>query len=1010
LTPLAAFAPLPALNLLLSALTAAGLVGLGLLGVERVRTALRPRRVDPWRPLPVLAAFLALQVGAGAAVGALLAMFAGFLGRLVPGLPFDAAYLALHPWNPTRLAAIAGLLVLQGTVCWLAVGVLTAALLRWRIRRHAAADWLLVVGCWLGAAALVLAGAAGRFPLPLGAALLVASVVVGLTVVLSRGVGWFRRGSQALRLGASLVAVVLPALLLYPSLSFYAERQKADLIERQYASEAMTHPQALKRKLDDALGQIDRQQGLGERLRAITPSAPPSTDAAFLVWQHTVLATERLTSAVELYSPTGRLVSRFALNFPEYAARAPRYEAVTCAWEIFGEAASFGAEERRMLHAERAVCESGGHRAGSLVVHVMPDYDVLSFISARNPYFELLRGAPASEARLGAEVGLAIYGWGRTPIYTSTGRAWPLGDEVFRRVYASRTPFWVTLPGPERDHRVYFANDRFGIYALDYPLPSTYDHFVHLAEIATLASLGFIALVVVAGVVRRVVWTDARPGRRLLREIRASFYRKVFLAFVAASVVPALILALLIRAFVAARLRADVEAEAARTVTVAQRLTEETLALQPSAEPGLGVLSDDLLVWVSRVLDQAVNVFDGPQLVATSERDLFASGLLPTRVPAPAYRAVVLDRLPSFVGEDRMGNVRYLMAAAPVRAIGSQATLTVPLALRQREIEREIDDLDRGVQLGALLFVLVGAGLGFWLAERIADPVQRLTRASRRIAAGDLDARVFVRTADELQRLVESFNAMAFELQRQRAQLERTNRLEAWAEMARQVAHDIKNPLTPIQLSTEHLRRVHRDRGEPLGDVLESCTTTILSQVRLLRQIAGEFSSFATTPAPRPVATDVRGLLEEVLQAYATGLEGRVAVSLSTDPDLPELMVDRTLIGRAITNVIENALHAMPTGGRLDVRAVRADDAVAIDITDTGVGMDDEALSMMFEPYFSTKAIGTGLGLTIAKRNVELHGGAVAISSRKGAGTTVRLTLPVTAGEGPGRAAGDASG
>jgi len=400
-------------------------------------------------------------------------------------------------------------------------------------------------------------------------------------------------------------------------------------------------------------------------------------------------------------------------------------------------------------------------------------------------------------------------------------------------------------------------------------------------------------------------------------------------------------------------------------------------------------------------------VFDGPQLVATSERDLFASGLLPTRVSASAYRAVVLDRLPSFVGEDRIGNVRYLMAAAPVRAIGPQATLTVPLALRQREIEREIDDLDRGVQLGALLFVLVGAGLGFWLAERIADPVQRLTRASRRIAAGDLDARVFVRTADELQRLVESFNAMAIELQRQRAQLERTNRLEAWAEMARQVAHDIKNPLTPIQLSAEHLRRVHHDRGEPLGEVLESCTSTILSQVRLLRQIAGEFSSFATTPAPRPVPTDVRALLEEVLQAYSTGLEGRVEVSLTTEPDLPGLVVDRTLIGRAITNVIENALHAMPTGGRLDVRAALDGDAVAIDITDTGVGMDEEALSMMFEPYFSTKAIGTGLGLTIARRNVELHGGTVSISSRKGEGTTVRLALPVASPDAFGQSSDD---
>ena len=114
--------------------------------------------------------------------------------------------------------------------------------------------------------------------------------------------------------------------------------------------------------------------------------------------------------------------------------------------------------------------------------------------------------------------------------------------------------------------------------------------------------------------------------------------------------------------------------------------------------------------------------------------------------------------------------------------------------------------------LAAVLFILLGAGIGYWMAERIADPVNRLTRATRRIARGDLDARIAATSSDELRRLVEAFNQMAADLQRQRGELERTQRLEAWADMARQVAHDIKNPLTPIQLNAEHLRRVHVDQ------------------------------------------------------------------------------------------------------------------------------------------------------------------------------------------------------
>jgi nitrogen fixation/metabolism regulation signal transduction histidine kinase len=213
--------------------------------------------------------------------------------------------------------------------------------------------------------------------------------------------------------------------------------------------------------------------------------------------------------------------------------------------------------------------------------------------------------------------------------------------------------------------------------------------------------------------------------------------------------------------------------------------------------------------------------------------------------------------------------------------------------------------------------------------------------------------------------------------------------------MARQVAHDIKNPLTPIQLSAEHLRRVHRDRGQPMTPVLDGCVDTILAQVRLLRQIASEFSSFASTPVVRPVPTDLRELLQEIVDAYASGLAGRVAITLEVLPEVPVVVVDRTLIGRAVTNIVENALHAMPAGGTLAIRAAVDSESVVVELSDTGLGVDEDALQRMFEPYFSTKATGTGLGLTIAKRNVELHGGRISISSEKGAGTTVVFTLPL---------------
>jgi nitrogen fixation/metabolism regulation signal transduction histidine kinase len=296
-----------------------------------------------------------------------------------------------------------------------------------------------------------------------------------------------------------------------------------------------------------------------------------------------------------------------------------------------------------------------------------------------------------------------------------------------------------------------------------------------------------------------------------------------------------------------------------------------------------------------------------------------------------------------------------------------------------------------------VLFIFLGAAIGYWMAERIADPVNRLTRATRRIARGELNARIAATSSDELRRLVQDFNQMAEDLQRQRVELERTQRLEAWADMARQVAHDIKNPLTPIQLSAEHARRVNIDNGRPLSPVLDECVNAILAQVRLLRQISAEFSSFASSPTPRPERTDVAGIVEEVIEPYRLGLAGRIQVDVSSDGGAVEAVVDRTLFARALTNVVENALHAMPGTGRLTIGVFSSpgEGVALVTITDTGVGMDQDAMDRLFEPYFSTKATGTGLGLTIAKRNVELNRGSIHVQSQRGVGTTVTLTLPL---------------
>jgi signal transduction histidine kinase len=992
------------LDFLLTAIAALALVALLSDSVTRLRVTLRRVRRPIGTSFSSVLIFMLFQFAAGLAAATGLARYLATGSTLTDVAAIDWLTFSLHPWDMPRLAVAAGLLFWHATAVWGAITVLRLAASWWRfqpsplIRFALLAAWLLPFSVFAAVPHAAGLGDPGWVLAP--PAILTVSLAWGAT----RLMRWRQHSSQAASYVALFLALALPSLSMYPAAFAQADRAKRRVIETKLAPQATRQRDDVQLRVRRAMTQVDAVANLTDLVRgeAAPPAGPVPTEYAFLVWSQTDLAAFRLTSAIELYGEDGALTSRFALNLPEYTQTQQRWQETGCEWELFEEVSPFGSEERRLLHAGRGLCtEEGGRRrmVGTIVIHAMLDYGTLPFITSQNPYIELFRNQPVVdiESSLGHDVAFVVYGWSLRPNYTSGSTAWTLDADTFRRVYASREPFWTRQASGERQDEVYLANDRGGIFALGYPTVSPVGHLVYLAELVTLAGAVFAAMVLLTAAGFSAAGVRGERGRDLLHEIRASFYRKLFLAFVAAAVIPVLTLAFVARAYMTSRLRADVEDAAIRTTTVAQRFVEDYGRIQERGEGAPATLNDDVIVGISRFIDQDVNVFDGPRLVATSERDLFASGLLPTRTSADVYRAIVLDRRAAFVGEERAGQFPYMVAAAPVRIAGLNALLTVPLTLRQQAIEREIDDLNRRILLAVLAFILIGSALGYWMAERIADPVNRLQRATARLARGDLGARVALTSSDELRRLVEAFNGMAAELQRQQGELERTHRLEAWADMARQVAHEIKNPLTPIQLSAEHLRRVHADRGMPLTPVLEGCVDSILGQVRLLRQIAAEFSSFASSPTPRPVLTNPADLVAEVVEPYRSGLPARITLQVDVAMSLPAFNVDRSMVGRALTNMIENALHAMPGGGALVISGALADGgrAISLEVRDGGVGMDREALNRIFEPYFSTKAVGTGLGLTIAKRNIELHHGMISVESTPGEGTTVTLRIPL---------------
>jgi signal transduction histidine kinase len=285
------------------------------------------------------------------------------------------------------------------------------------------------------------------------------------------------------------------------------------------------------------------------------------------------------------------------------------------------------------------------------------------------------------------------------------------------------------------------------------------------------------------------------------------------------------------------------------------------------------------------------------------------------------------------------------------------------------------------------------------VARRTTRPILELKEHTLRVAAGDLDARVDVRSADELGDLGRAFNAMTGELKESRAKLIKAEKDAAWREMARQVAHEIKNPLTPILLSANLLDRARKEKSAEFDAIFERTIELIRRQVDNMRKIAADFSAFAGARKPSPELVEVGPLLSEVADLNAAwAREAGVQVAVAADAGLC-VFADRSELRRVLINLVSNAFEAMPAGGRLELCARRREAAGApeavLEVADTGTGLSETARARLFEPYFTTRTHGTGLGLAISRRIVEEMNGTIALEPRAdGRGTLARVVLP----------------
>jgi signal transduction histidine kinase len=340
--------------------------------------------------------------------------------------------------------------------------------------------------------------------------------------------------------------------------------------------------------------------------------------------------------------------------------------------------------------------------------------------------------------------------------------------------------------------------------------------------------------------------------------------------------------------------------------------------------------------------------------------------------------------------------------AIPLRGAGTGKDRPLLAILLIGNSRRTYVELKRHIRSAALL---VGGGgivlailLSSWAAARVTRPVEQLAQAAQEVAAGNWNAQVEVSGRDELAQLANSFNRMTAELLGQKERLLQAERVAAWRELARRLAHELKNPLFPLQLTVENLVRARHQSPEQFEEVFRESSRTLLAEISNLKAIIGRFSEFSKMPQPQLQQVQVNDVIRGVAQLFRAQLEApgraRIHCELQLDQRIEPVEADPELLHRAISNLVLNAMDAMPHGGTLTLRTRSEDNKVMIDVADTGSGLTTEECERIFTPYYTSKQHGTGLGLAIVQSVVSDHGGRICVESPPGRGTTFVIELP----------------
>lgn len=548
-----------------------------------------------------------------------------------------------------------------------------------------------------------------------------------------------------------------------------------------------------------------------------------------------------------------------------------------------------------------------------------------------------------------------------------------------------------------RDGKVWLGEDRSGgnfqtLFMVDQSVPGrvvaiSQEEFGWRWHISNLAKifLVYVALFLLIIVINAVV----RVNRTSLAGI--GFRAKLIIALAILSVVPLVVIGIYNQRFAAERVASSLNRELNQKLALVHQKILSTIS---SEEDFMKGLTDDYCEVTATELAVDFTVFRRNELLASSRSELYAASILDQRLAGDAFANIVILGKKVFRGVEHVGDAEYAVGYQAIEMDGRiVGVLAVPTLYRQEDLELEL--AERNVFLLSLYLIVLAIVLivVIFFANTLSKPLRNLTKAVRAVGRGNLDVKVQTNAKDEVGELVASFNEMTGEIKESRKELARVEREMAWKEMAKQVAHEIRNPLTPIKLSIQHLRQAYKDKAPDLDKIVHDMSQTVMGQIDVLTRIASEFSNFARMPERKYERVNIHETLTETITLFRDMKEIGFHSKFS-DTDI-QVLADKDELRRVFINIVRNAIQAMDKGGDIFISTELAGARCTIRLRDTGSGIPESLQEKVFQPNFSTKTEGMGLGLAISSKIIEDLNGTIRLLSKVGEGTTIEVVLPI---------------